>query len=71
MTDKAEYILEKIRGRSRRRGNRGFGNSILDEFNKSTLDDVGPVGGGDKEMKVLNEMNELEDISREGGNSQN
>ena len=31
----------------------------LDDFNRSTLDDVGPLGG-DKEMAVLKDMNELE-----------
>jgi hypothetical protein len=32
---------------------------LLDSLNKSTLDDVGPVGG-DQSMAVLKDMNELE-----------
>jgi len=37
---------------------------ILDDFNQSTLDDVGPVGG-EKEFRVLEEMNDLvEEVSR-------
>ena len=31
---------------------------VLREFNRSTLDDVGPLGG-DQGMAVLKEMNEL------------
>ena len=30
---------------------------VRDEFNRSTLDDVGPVGG-EQGMRVLREMNE-------------
>jgi hypothetical protein len=32
---------------------------LLDSLNKSTLDDVGPVGG-EKGMAVLKDMNDLE-----------
>jgi len=32
---------------------------VLDEFNQSTLDDVGPLGG-DQAMAVLKDMNDLE-----------
>ena len=32
---------------------------VLDEFNRSTLDDVGPLGGK-QGVRVLPEMNELE-----------
>ena len=43
---------------------------ILDEFNRSTLDDVGPVRGL-KGMKVLSEMNELgaqeDEVNRNAG----
>jgi hypothetical protein len=31
----------------------------LEEFNASTLDTVGPVGGAEQGMKVLSEMNSL------------
>jgi hypothetical protein len=34
---------------------------ILEEFNASTLDPVGPVGGAEQGMKVLSEMNSLTD----------
>ena len=35
-------------------------NRILNQFNRENMDDVGPIGGAEQEMKVLNEMNELE-----------
>jgi hypothetical protein len=34
---------------------------VLDQFNQSTLDDVGPIGGAEQGMKVLSEMNSLSD----------
>ncbi len=34
----------------------------LNEFNTSTLDDVGRVAGGDQELKVLIEVNDLQDF---------
>jgi len=33
--------------------------TILDDLYRSTPDDVGPVGGQDQSMRVLNEMNDL------------
>ena len=57
MTEKAQHILDAIK-RQRR-------NRILNDFNQSTLDDVGPVGGKDQGMKVLEEMNELQDFENE------
>ena len=39
---------------------------ILDEFNQSTLDDVKPIGG-DQEIKVLKELNEMQDLEGESG----
>jgi hypothetical protein len=41
---------------------RGLGSCICstDEFNRSTLDDVGPVGG-EQGMRVLHKMNSLVD----------
>ena len=56
MTTKAQRILEKIKRRN---------NKILHEFNQSTLDDAGPVGSPDREMKVLKEMNELQEFEEE------
>ncbi len=41
-------------------------NRLLDSLNKSTLDEgAAPVGERDQEMKVLNEMNELQDFENE------
>jgi hypothetical protein len=68
MTKKAEHILEKSRRRSGRHVAPGKLDSILDEFNQTTLDDVGPVAGGDQEMKVLKEMNELQNIENDNWN---
>jgi hypothetical protein len=50
MTDKAQAILLKMKRRDARKASRLFRNPvrrdrILDEFNRSTLDDVGPLGG--------------------------
>ena len=54
MTEKAEAVIRKIRNRQAQRRDK-----ILDEFNCSTLDDVGPLGG-DPGMAVLKDMNDLE-----------
>jgi hypothetical protein len=43
---------------------------LLDSLNRSTLDDVGPVGG-DQEIKVLKEMNEMQDLDRGAGRKEN
>jgi hypothetical protein len=43
---------------------------ILNEFNRSTLDDVGPVGG-DKEEKFLRDLNEMQDLERDAGGKEN
>jgi len=37
----------------------GFAICGLDDFNQSTLDDVGPVGG-EKAIRVLQEMHDIE-----------
>ena len=55
MTVKAKQIMNKIKKKDLR-------NKILKEFNQSTLDDVGPVGNPDQEMKILKEMNELQEF---------
>lgn len=41
-------------------------NRVLDSFNKSTLDDVRPVGG-DKGEKFLKEPNEMADLESQAG----
>jgi hypothetical protein len=63
MTDKAQRVLQKMK-RRRLFGNPKVRDRILDEFNRSILDDVGPVGG-DKGETFLKELNEMQDL--EGG----
>ena len=41
-------------------------NRILDQFNNSPLDDVGPLGG-EKGEKFLSELNEMADLEGEAG----
>jgi hypothetical protein len=38
---------------------------ILNEFNRDQMDDVGPVGGTEQAMKILQEMNSLVDDHEE------
>ncbi len=52
MTEKARKILRRMR----RQPIPEVSDRILDEFNQSTLDDVGPVAGGDSESKFLREL---------------
>jgi len=63
MTNKARKILEKMKLRRLFEDPKAR-DRILDEFNRSTFDDVGPVGG-EQAMKVLSEMNDLAEL--EGG----
>jgi hypothetical protein len=39
---------------------------VLIDFNQSTLDHVGPLGG-DKGEKFLSELNEMQDLERDAG----
>ncbi len=55
MTDKAKKILEKFKKKRIR-------DKFLHEFNQSNLDPVGPVGKPDQQMRVLNEMNDLQEF---------
>jgi hypothetical protein len=65
MTDKAQRILERLKNR-RAKKPCAVKDKVLQEFNQSTLDDgVGPVKGGDQELKVLKEMNDLQDFENE------
>jgi hypothetical protein len=64
MTEKAQRILDKTKNR-RAKKPWAVKDKVLQEFNASTLDDVGPVAGGDQEIKVLKEMNELQDFENE------
>jgi hypothetical protein len=63
MTEKAQKILQKMNKRQamKRLANPEKRDGILNEFNRSTLDDVGPFGG-DQEIKVLKELNEMTDL---------
>jgi hypothetical protein len=58
MTDKAKKILAKFKKKRIR-------DKFLHEFNQSTLDDVGSVGNTDQEMKILKEMNELQEFEND------
>ncbi len=66
MTEKAEKILRK--NRRRIQPIPGVNETDPGEFNQSTLDDVGPVAGGDQELKILKEMNELQEFENENWN---
>ena len=65
MTDRGQAVLKKMKLRrlfddAKRR------DQILRDFNASTLDPVGPLGG-DQEIKVLKEMNEMQDLQSNAG----
>ncbi len=64
MTEKAQRILDNL-NRKNRKTPTSIRDKVLQEFNTSTLDDVGPVAGGDQEIKMLKEMNELESFQNE------
>jgi hypothetical protein len=59
MTDKAQALRRKLKKLFEDSQMR---DQILKEFNASTLDPVGPVGGdkGESFLKELNEMTDLE-----------
>jgi hypothetical protein len=57
MTNKAKNIMRKMKLRR---------DQILTEFNASTLDEVGPIGG-DKGERFLKELNEMADLEGEVG----
>lgn len=63
MTDKAKKTLQKIQKRQTLKllANPERRDRILDEFKRDQMDDVGPVGGTEHGMKVLQEMNSLVD----------
>jgi flagellar basal body-associated protein FliL len=60
MTDKTKKILQKIQLRRLFRDPE-VRDRILNDFNRDQMDDVGPVGG-DQEIKVLKELNEMQDL---------
>ena len=59
MSAKAKRILALLNDPRRR-------TRVLDSLNKSTLDDVGPLGG-DKGEKFLTELNEMADLEGDAG----
>jgi len=59
MTEKAKGVLDNLRKRQAQTSDRA-----LDEFNRSTLDDVGPVGK-EQGTKLLGELNSLVDDHEE------
>jgi hypothetical protein len=66
MIEKAQRILDKL-NRKNHKSMKPWStrDRVLNEFNTSTLDDVGPVAGRDQELKVLKEMNDLQDLENE------
>ena len=68
MTNKAHAILRKMKlGRLIR--NPKTRDQVLGEFNRSTLDDVGPLGG-EKGETFLKELNEMADLESDAGKRQ-
>jgi hypothetical protein len=59
MSTKARRILALLNDPRRR-------TRVLDSLNRSTLDDVGPLGG-EKGEKFLSELNEMADLEGEAG----
>ncbi len=61
MTEKAQRILDKLNKKNRKRPT-SIRDNVLQDFNQSTLDPVGPVGGqkGEKFLAELNEIQEFE-----------
>ena len=69
MTEKAMKILRKLKltklfGDPQRR------DQILRDFNASTLDTVGSLGG-EKGENFLKELNEMADLERDAGRKEN
>jgi hypothetical protein len=66
VTIKAKTILQRMNKQKALKHWREFSNPerrerILNEFNRETMDDVGPVGGKEQALKILQEMNELDE----------
>lgn len=69
MTDRAKKIVENARNRMLFQNPRAREKTV-DEFNRSTLDDVGPIGE-DKGEKFLSDLNEMADLERDAGRKEN
>jgi hypothetical protein len=64
MTEKARKIMKKMKNWKQLYN--PARDLILRDFNASTLDHVGPLGG-DKGEKFLSELNEMQDLDRDAG----
>jgi hypothetical protein len=76
MSDKAEQVLKNLKRKDRKglkrwsalQSNPKRRDQILENLNYDQLDHVSPVaGGGDQEMRVLKEMNELQEFENDIG----
>ena len=65
MTEKAKKILRKLK-LTKLFGDPQGRDQILRDFNASTLDPVGPLGG-EKEEKFLSELTEMADLEGDAG----
>jgi hypothetical protein len=63
MTDKAKKIPKKMKRRRTLFRSPEARDRVLGEFNRTSLDEVGPIGG--QGMRVLQEMNSLVDDHNE------
>ena len=72
MTQKARKILQKMNKRiaMKRLANPEKRDKILNEFNQSTLDPVGPFAG-DKGEAFVKELNELAELESDAGRREN
>jgi hypothetical protein len=70
MTEKANAVMQKLRLK-KLFFSPGTRERVLEDFNRSTLDDAQPVGSPDQHSTALDDMNnfqaEAEDIYRNAG----
>jgi hypothetical protein len=71
MTEKAQNILNQMREKERRRRvlarlqDSRHRSSTIDSINQMDQDESAQVGGGDQELKVLKDMNELQQFEND------
>ena len=71
MTQKAQQIINRIREKDHRMrvlarlNDPRHRNHLIGDINLLDQDETARVGGGDQEMRVLNEMNELQRIQND------
>lgn len=74
MTEKAQNILTQMKERDRRRRVLARSNdpqrrsSTMESMNRMDQDETSRVGSNDQEMKVLREMNELQQFENDNWN---